>query len=74
MEVVNQLRGVFQEFRGFPSEFVVTNPTDKVFQSFPDKLGIKYLFNLEFNVVVNDDRRWGRLLLSSKRVACCGFQ
>ena len=74
MEVVNQLRGVFQEFRGFPSEFVVTNPTDKVFQSFPDKLGIKYLFNLEFDVVVDDGRRWGRLLLSSKRVASCGFK
>ena len=74
MEVVNQLRGVFQEFRRFPSEFVVTNPTDKVFQRFPDKLGIKYLLNLEFDFVVNDDRRWGRLLLSSKRVACCGFK
>ena len=71
---MNQLRGVFQEFRRFPSELVVTNPTDKVFQSFLDKLGIKYLFNLEFNVVIDDDRRWGRLLLSSKRVACCGFK
>ena len=74
MEVVNQLRGVFQEFRRFPSEFVITNPTDKVFQSFSDKLGIKYLLNLEFDVVVEDDRRWGRLLLSSKRVACCGYK
>ena len=71
---MNQLRGVFQEFRRFPSELVVTNSTDKVFQSFLDKLGIKYLFNLEFNVVIDDDRRWGRLLLSSKRVACCGFK
>ena len=74
MEVVNQLRGVFQEFRRFPSEFVITNPTDKVFQSFSDKLGIKYLLNLEFDVVVEDDRRWGRLLLSSKRVACRRFK
>ena len=74
MEVVNQLRGVFQEFRRFPSEFVVTNTTDKVFQSFPDKLAIKYLLNLEFDVVVDDDRRWGRLLLTRKRVACCGFK
>ena len=74
MEVVNQLRGVFQEFRRFPSEFVVTNPMDKVFQSFSDNLGIKDLFNLKFDVVVNDDRRWGRLLLSSKGVACCGFK
>ena len=74
MEVVNQLRGVFQEFRSFPSEFVVTNPTDKRFQSFPDKHGIKYLFNLEFDVVVDDDRWWGRMLLSSKRIACCGFK
>ena len=74
MEVVNQLRGVFQEFCRFPSEFVITNPTDKLFQSFPDKLGIKYLFNREFDVVVDDDRRWGSLLLSSKRVACCGFK
>ena len=74
MEVVNQLRGVFQEFRRFPGEFVVTNPTDKLFQSFSDKLGIKYLFNLEFVIVVDDDRKWGRLLLSSKRVTCCGFK
>ena len=74
MEVVNQLKGVFQKFRRFPSEFVVTNPSDKVFQSFSDKLGIKYLFNLAFDVVVHDDRRWGRLLLSNKGVACCGFK
>ena len=74
MEVVNQLRGVFQQFRRFTSEFVVTNPMDKVFQSFPDKLGIKYLLNFEFDVIVDDDRRWGRLLLSSKRLACCGFK
>ena len=74
MEVVNHLKGVFQEFRRFPGEFVITNPTDKVFQSFLNKLGIKYLFNLEFDVVVDDDRRWGRLLLSSKRVTCCGFK
>ena len=31
MEVVDQLRGVFQKFRRFPREFVVTNPADKVF-------------------------------------------
>ena len=74
MEVLNLLRGVFQEFRRFSSEFVVTNPTDKVFQSFPDKLGIKYLLNLKFDVVVDNDRRWGRLVLSSKRVACYGFK
>ena len=61
--------GVFQEFRRFPSEFVVTNPTDKVFESFPDKLGIKYPISLELEVVVTDDWRWGRLLLSIKRVA-----
>ena len=74
MEVVDQFRGVFQEFHRFPSEFVVTNPTDKVFQSFSDKLGIKYLLNLEFDVVVDNDRRWSRLLLSNKSVACCGFK
>ena len=74
MEVVNQLSGVYQEFRRFPGEFVITNPTDKVFQSFSDNLGIKDLFNLKFDVVVNDDRRWGRLLLSSQGVACCGFK
>ena len=74
MDVVNQLRRVFQEFRRFPSEFIVTNPTDKVFESFSDKLGIKYLLNLKFDVVVDDIRRWGRLLLSSKGVACCGFK
>ena len=57
MEVVNQLSGVYQEFRRFPGEFVITNPTDKVFQSFSVNLGIKYLLNLEFNVVVNNDSR-----------------
>ena len=57
MEVVNQLRGVFQKFRRFPSEFVIANPTDKVFQRFSDNLRIKYLFNVEFDVVVKDDRR-----------------
>ena len=71
---MDQLKGVLQEFCRFPSEFVVTNPTDKLFQSFPNKFRIKYLFNLEIDVVVNDNRRWGRLLLSNERVARCGFK
>ena len=61
MEVVIKLKGGFQQFSRFPSEFVVTNPTDNVFQSFSDKLGIQYLFNIKFYIVVDDHRRWDRL-------------
>ena len=65
MEVVDQFRGVLQELCRFPGEFIIANPTDKVFQSFPNKFLVKYLFHLEFDVVVNNGRGWGRLFLSS---------
>ena len=74
VEVVAQFKGVLQEFCRFPREFVVANPTDKVFKSFSNKFGVKYLFHLEFYVVVNNDREWGRLFLSSKRVVNYGFK
>ena len=73
MEVVHQLKGVFQPFRRFPSEFIVTNTTDKVFQSFSDKFGVKDLFNLKFDVVVNDYSVWGKLFQSKEWVGGCGF-
>ena len=74
VKLVNQFGGVFQEFRGFPAKFVVTNPVNKIFQSFADKFQVKYLFDLEFNAVVDEDWRWGRLFLSNEGVASCGIK
>ena len=54
MELVDQFRGVFQEFHRFPGELIITNPVDKVFHVLMDNFGIKYLYNLKLNVVVND--------------------
>ena len=73
MKVGNQFGRVFQEFHRFLGKFVVTNLANKVFQSFIDKFRVKYLLNLEFNVVIDDDWRWGRLFLSNEGVASCGF-
>ena len=65
IEVVDQFRGVFEEFCRFPGKFDVTNPADKVFQNFADKFGVKDLFTLKFDVVIDDYWGWGRLCLSN---------
>lgn len=74
LEVGDQFRGVFQKFRSFQGESIVTNSADNVFQILADNFGIKYLFNLKFNGVVDNYWGWGRLFVSSEWVGSCGFK
>lgn len=50
VEVVDQFKGVFQEFHRFQGEFVIANPADKVFKILADKDGIQYFFHIKFNI------------------------
>ena len=71
---MNQLRRVFYQFHRLPGQFVITNPANKIFQGFANKLGVQDFSNLEFNIVINNDRRWGRLLLSDKGIGGGRFE
>ena len=71
---MDEFRGVFQEFYRFPGEFVLSNPADKVCQILADKFGVMDLFNLNFDVVVDDYWGRGRLFLSNEWVGGCRFK
>jgi hypothetical protein len=70
----NGRRAVREVFGGLPGGIRATDPTDKVLEVATNEAGIENLFDFEFFVTVDNNRRRWRLNLADKRVGSNRFQ